>query len=48
MTTCGETRETLSVVWGFAGGDGRLEVAERWCRELLEDVGAMTERAATA
>ena len=46
--TRGETRETLSVIWGFAGGEERLAGAERWYRELLDGVGATTERVATA
>ena len=46
--TRGETRETLSVIWGFAGGEERLAGAERWYRELLDGAGATTERVATA
>ena len=46
--TRGDTRETLSVIWGFAGGEERLAGAERWYRELLDGVGATTERVATA
>ncbi|HET9798140.1 MAG TPA: phenylalanine--tRNA ligase beta subunit-related protein [Gemmatimonadaceae bacterium] len=46
--TRGETRETLSVIWGFAGGEERLAGAERWYRELLDGVRATTERVATA
>jgi DNA/RNA-binding domain of Phe-tRNA-synthetase-like protein len=41
--TRGETRVTLSVVWGCAGFEERLAVAERWYRELLESVGSTTE-----
>jgi DNA/RNA-binding domain of Phe-tRNA-synthetase-like protein len=41
--TRGETRETLSVIWGFAGGEARLAEAERWYRELLDGVAAATE-----
>jgi DNA/RNA-binding domain of Phe-tRNA-synthetase-like protein len=41
--TRGETRETLSVIWGFAGGEERLAAAERWYRELLGGVGAAIE-----
>jgi DNA/RNA-binding domain of Phe-tRNA-synthetase-like protein len=43
-----ETRATLSVVWGCAGFERRLEDAERWYRELLEASGASTERVMTA
>ena len=39
-----ETRATLSVVWGCAGFEPRLEVAERWYRDLLESSGASTTR----
>ena len=39
-----ETRATLSVVWGCAGFEPRLEVAERWYRDLLESSGAATSR----
>ena len=46
--TRGDTRETLSVIWGFAGGEERLAGAERWYRELLDGVRATTERVATA
>jgi hypothetical protein len=46
--TRGETRETLSVLWGFAGGEERLEAAERWYRELLGGLGATTERVTQA
>lgn len=38
-----DTRETLSVVWGVAGYEDRLERAVEWYRELLEEVGAVTE-----
>jgi hypothetical protein len=31
------------VVWGCAGFDERLAIAERWYRELLGALGAMTE-----
>lgn len=41
--TRGETHETLSVVWGFLGGEERLAAAERWYRELLGGVGGTTE-----
>ena len=43
-----ETRATLSVVWGCAGFERRLEEAERWYRELLEASGASTEPVASA
>ena len=39
-----ETRSTLSVIWGCAGFERRLEDAERWYRELLESSGATTSR----
>jgi DNA/RNA-binding domain of Phe-tRNA-synthetase-like protein len=41
--TQSETRETLSVIWGFAGGEARLAAAEHWYRELLGGLGATTE-----
>jgi DNA/RNA-binding domain of Phe-tRNA-synthetase-like protein len=41
--TRAETRSTLSVVWGCAGFDERLAIAERWYRELLGALGATTE-----
>lgn len=37
------TTATLSVVWGCAGLEARLETAERWYRSLLEESGARTE-----
>jgi DNA/RNA-binding domain of Phe-tRNA-synthetase-like protein len=37
-----ETRATLSVIWGCAGHERRLDEAERWYRALLESVGAET------
>jgi DNA/RNA-binding domain of Phe-tRNA-synthetase-like protein len=37
-----ETRATLSVVWGCAGFERRLEDAERWYRTLLESSAAST------
>jgi DNA/RNA-binding domain of Phe-tRNA-synthetase-like protein len=40
--TRGETRATLSVIWGCAGHEERLHAAERWYRELLESAGATT------
>jgi len=41
-TTAGTLR-TLSVVWGCAGHEARLERAAAWYRELLERAGAQTE-----
>ena len=41
--TDAETRRTLSVVWGCAGHEERLESAVRWYRELLGLAGAVTE-----
>ncbi len=38
------TTSTLSVLWGCAGHEARLEAAERWYRTLLEDAGATTTR----
>jgi DNA/RNA-binding domain of Phe-tRNA-synthetase-like protein len=38
-----ETRATLSVVWGCAGFEERLAIADRWYRELLGALGATTE-----
>ena len=40
--TRGETRSTLSVIWGCAGHEARLELAERWYRELLGRLDART------
>ena len=40
------TRATLSVIWGCAGFEERLEQTEAWYRTLLADVGATTERVA--
>jgi DNA/RNA-binding domain of Phe-tRNA-synthetase-like protein len=37
-----ETRATLSVIWGCAGHEPRLDEAERWYRALLGSVGAET------
>ncbi|MHB0947765.1 MAG: phenylalanine--tRNA ligase beta subunit-related protein [Gemmatimonadaceae bacterium] len=36
------TTETLSVIWGCAGFEDRLAIAERWYRELLAGAGADT------
>lgn len=41
--TAGDTRRTLSVVWGVAGYEARLREAVRWYREILERAGARTE-----
>ena len=42
-TKTGEaTRRTLSVVWGVAGFEGRLDTAVSWYRELLDRLGART------
>jgi DNA/RNA-binding domain of Phe-tRNA-synthetase-like protein len=38
-----ETRRTLSLIWGAAELPGRTEVAETWCRQLLEAHGATTK-----
>ena len=42
-----ETLRTLSIVWGVAGFEERLEAATRWYRELLGSAGAETEEVAT-
>lgn len=42
-----ETLATLSVLWGCAGLEDRLEQAERWYRSLLESAGATTHDVAT-
>jgi DNA/RNA-binding domain of Phe-tRNA-synthetase-like protein len=36
------TIETLSVIWGVAGREARLNDAARWYRQLLETAGATT------
>jgi DNA/RNA-binding domain of Phe-tRNA-synthetase-like protein len=41
--TTADTRSTLSVIWGCAGFEERLEKTERWYRELLAQGGATTE-----
>jgi hypothetical protein len=47
--THGDTRSTLSVIWGCAGFEQRLEDAQRWYRALLASSGATTDSvAATA
>lgn len=45
--TQAETQGTLSVVWGCAGHEERLERAVAWYRELLERAGATTAAVAT-
>jgi DNA/RNA-binding domain of Phe-tRNA-synthetase-like protein len=40
--TSGETRRTLSVVWGCAGYEQRLAEAGEWYRQLLQGAGAST------
>jgi len=46
--TRAETRSTLSVVWGCAGFEERLAVADQWYRELLGTLGATTEPVPTS
>jgi DNA/RNA-binding domain of Phe-tRNA-synthetase-like protein len=41
--TAGDTRRTLSVVWGCEGHEARLEAAVAWYREMLGRAGAQTE-----
>lgn len=38
--TCGDTRRTLSVLWGSQALKGRVEQAEAWYRQLLEKLFA--------
>jgi DNA/RNA-binding domain of Phe-tRNA-synthetase-like protein len=45
--TDGTTLRTLSVIWGCAGFEERLDRATAWYRELLEHVGAATEQGVT-
>jgi len=40
--TTPETRHTLSIVWGVAGHEGRLDSAVAWYREMLGEAGAET------
>ena len=40
--TTPDTRSTLSVIWGCAGFEQRLDAADRWYRALLATVGAET------
>jgi len=41
--TNAETRSTLSVIWGCAGFEDRLQETERWYHALLGGAGATTE-----
>jgi DNA/RNA-binding domain of Phe-tRNA-synthetase-like protein len=41
--TSPETRRTLSVIWGCAGYEGRLQEATKWYQALLQKAGARTE-----
>lgn len=41
--TTGDTRRTLSVIWGVAGHEPRLDAALAWYRSLLHETGAVTE-----
>lgn len=45
--TDGTTQRTLSVIWGCAGFEERLDRATAWYRELLEHAGATTEQRVT-
>jgi DNA/RNA-binding domain of Phe-tRNA-synthetase-like protein len=45
--TRAETRAMLSVIWGCAGYEPRLAVADGWYRELLTSMGARTESVLT-
>ena len=38
-----ETRSTLSMIWGCAGFEARLTVADDWYRTLLAETGATTQ-----
>ncbi len=42
--TSPETTRTLSLIWGVKGHEARTERAGEWYRELLERLGAGTER----
>lgn len=44
--TDGSTRRTLSVIWGVAEFEARLDAAVSWYRELLGRLGAQTAPAA--
>ncbi len=41
--TDSSTDSTLSVIWGCAGFEDRIREAERWYRELLREMEAVTE-----
>ncbi len=41
--TSADTRSTLSVIWGCAAFEERLDETKRWYRALLAQVGATTE-----
>lgn len=41
--TTGETRRTLTLIWGTTALAGRAEKAEAWYRSLLESFGGATE-----
>jgi DNA/RNA-binding domain of Phe-tRNA-synthetase-like protein len=43
--TGGATRHTLTVVWGVAGWEERLDRLVQWYRSLLESIGAQTREA---
>lgn len=45
--TQGDTQHTLSVIWGAAGHEARLERTMAWYETILADLGAATERVAT-
>ena len=40
--TRGETRRTLSVIWGCAGYEQRVAKVTEWYRQLLQEAGAAT------
>jgi len=42
--TTADTRSTLSVIWGCAGFEQRLNEVEHWYRALLASVGATTKQ----
>ncbi|MEO6529236.1 MAG: phenylalanine--tRNA ligase beta subunit-related protein [Gemmatimonadaceae bacterium] len=46
--TRAETSATLSVIWGCAGYEDRLAMAERWYRDLLAGVGGVSETVAAS
>ena len=41
--TSASTTETLSIIWGVVGYEARLDVAQRWYRELLEGATSLVE-----